>query len=800
MATYRQDFHIRGSERVDMALIVSDTYDGLTAAATSVSGILGLGTSQKDLDVDVGVQGADKLELSLDPLAALNATDNTCVDFILDAQKSAEDETKKRYIGLVLNEATPGTPVADDFEFRGVIEPQFSGDGSDWKDGQYGDSPNPDWAWKLSAISLEVADILSTKLEDLVEEITTNHTAWMDSEIKDRLGWFKRVAGVDSHGHREGRYADLVNLLNLLNKCFEIASDGHPLGVSMVNTDLGIRAVSGDFVTYSDTRPVWDPESREFSQELVDFRYGDPTHFWPAFGGETYGGMNADDRGDWPYHLGTTGPLYVGGIRVSWRLLTPRDEARPVSWLPYDTLGGLLYAVAYTLGGWVEWTYTTATTLECRILTRKEMANAETLVLSDAVSDEIDVEPSDLVSHTAQAPATLYCGEGWPNSGYNYDDNGIFVKNHEWTFNEDDPNLPLTISPTVCNLYSDSWDAGVVVHKAYHNAPMPHNGVFYNATGREREGSPGADLSDVHTAMYMSFLAPANDPCIGCANTAVTRPIAAIAGKRTINGVETSFVTHTIQGYLEILGRTDRNAYKFERRIKVPYLTKFRESAGGTDDWRHCKPGRVITLDGQDWLIAGLTRDFREGSTTLRLHTTARIAFSEGTGTLTLDPPQPPSSSISSMTQRNDRPYERDTYGAGSAVVRFAAVFAGPDQQVHVATADGWAYGRIIGVATRSGPAGTPIDIQTDGILELDQDYGFRSGQIVYLRTIGSGSELVANLSTEPLRHATSAENLHYPIGVVRSPRAIEIQIGRPFYVKEDVPEIDFESIGEVFT
>src|SRR5690606_39175865 len=127
------------------------------------------------------------------------------------------------------------------------------------------------------------------------------------------------------------------------------------------------------------------------------------------------------DDGQWPYQIRSApvkDSLMLSDIFVSWRLLTPRDEVRSISWLTNDTIGGLIYAVAYSLGAWVKWEFVNNTTIHCRIYTRKDASTADLIYLADAESDEIDVAPNDSQTGRMIFQASLYAKEGRLSSYY----------------------------------------------------------------------------------------------------------------------------------------------------------------------------------------------------------------------------------------------------------------------------------------------------------------------------------------------------------------------------------------------
>lgn len=806
MPTYLMAIAYRGAEgRVDTHVVVSDTYPGLLSTPTVVSGILVIGTSSKDLEISVGQQAADEFSFELDELAIETADDLACAEFILEAQGSSTDPLLKRYIAVLLQPSDPIEP--EDFEFRGMIEPEMSATAYDWNGPEFDSDPAPMRRWKCTATSLEVKEIIDKKLLgddaepglfDLID------TEWRDENVADMLGFFYEEDG--PYGKRDGRYGDMVAFHSLIQKLLDLASDGTGVTVTFTpdTTDFEVWPARVRLLN-NGTEEVDFAQTRYglFNRRFVELDdEGNPIPY-PYF----------VDEGDLSYKLQLTAPdplgVSVKKLFVSWKVIRPADkDAEAYAWGAADTLSNLIYGLAFNLGMLVVWEYVDNDSITLRFRSRRNLSTTSPVIyIPDVTSESLDVKPSENAEKGRFGGfANHMCEEGL-NKTFRHD--GGFVKSPGFKDVTGDP-LLLTISPTICWIDHMGEDAGFKPGERFDmmGVNMLYNAIFYDWTTvaqpsvRALNGSIDADMTGLHTAMYIQYFGTGiNEVRNGTEGQNVVRPIGAITIKK--NGNLVWFAT--MSEYLEYLYSVDVEGFESEMELQVPYLTRFRNDPTGDEDWRYCTLAARVTLDEREWTIVGLERDFVQGTTKLRLHNISRFAFDDVNETATSPAlGLPIVSSIGTSNLAETHPPIVQSFPAGDVIDKYAAVFTWTDGKIYQASPDSYAYGRITGISLAeidedALAIGALCPIQTDGPLHLDDDYeGLTPGAPLLLRQTGHADAALTNLSTVPRRDPTDDEYLHYPLGTVQTPRIITINIGKPVFLKEDVLQVDLSGGYEV--
>lgn len=798
MPTYLIPIAYRGAEgRVEANLIIAGTYTDLTAAPTVVNGILRFGTSGKDLELTTGQQAADAFSFELDEMAIETQDDIDCATYILEGQNSALDPAMKRFVGITLQPSDPVEP--EDFEYRGIILPSMSGTGQTWSGEEYDPDPSPVRNWKIETSSLDVAELIDKKLESTDEEdglFDLIDSTWRDANVADRMGFMYEDNG--PYGDREGRYADMVSFGTLIQKLLDLATDG--TGVTIT-----FEADAPDFYVWPvSVRLLGNNKSEE---DAAKTRYGMP--YWVDLLGDSLPSPYYFHSSHKPLALNLNPGTTNGHMFVNWKCVRPEPDAKEYAWGRADTLSNLIYGLAFNLGMLIVWEYVDNETITLRFRSRRNMVTtASALFIPDATADSLDVTPPEAEKGELFGGfANHMCLEGL-NAAYKHD--GGFVRSPEFKDVTGDP-LFLTVSPAWCWLDKMGQDAG---RKPGEETPLPgalqdarggvcmlQNAVFWDShTERSDRAESGLhldhNLSGLHTGMYIrfedsGFEAESN----GTDAMDCVRPVGAIVVSRGGEYV----IFDKMADYLNYLYGIDESAFSAERELQVPYLTRFRETAEGSEDWRYCRLGAITDLDDRDWSVIGIERDYVGGTTKLRLHHSSRFAFDE-VGDVVLSPslsePPPPSVGPSNDTLTNVATVQ--SFPAGAAIEQYAAVFVWPDGTVNQAEPDSYSFTRVIGIALEPAVEGDLVRILTDGPLHLDAEYDLTPGWPLVLRQSGHADAALANLSTVPRREATEDEYLHYPLGTVQTPRLITINIGRPFFLKEDVLQVDLSGGYEV--
>lgn len=755
MPTYRTIISYRGAEQVAAHFLIADSLANLSAASPVDVGVFFPGDLSQDMDVDAGTFAADELELVVDGVAADTTDDTAAIAFAIDAAESLNDPTKKRFVGVLLNPATP--PVVGDWAFRGVLLPEITADDVNWNDGEFGVAPAPLRTYKLRAMSADIVDVLGAKLTELVEEIN-DQGSWKSAHVQDRLGWFYSDGSSDEFGPREGRYGNLVAWNDLANHLVYLA--GLPYGLTAsFESDLSDL----------DAAPVHFKSAEKFGRHT---RYG--IAIYNLYSTNIEGNIFNGPR----YRLNPGGSIDDdGALFVDWKLLEPDSENASVAWLRYETVGDLLHAVAMSIGMVVSIAYTTSTNVVIRFVARSNVQTKPNVYLPD-------VEKGSINSKPIQSSRKQFRGQAWNlspeglNIPYWYE-GGTFRGDDDWPVRVSGELLALSISAPLCILQGTGEDADL---ESDDFLPpwliLPHNGLFYDS-GNPKSTSVEHNRRAVHTGMYIAFTqgtSPAYGT-YGCENKRVVRPVGQVTA--SIDGSNEYFLQ--LAEFCNALYDRDSVYYESEYELDVPYISRFRATPAGAEHWANVGLGFTTTLDGLEYTVVGITRNFGDGTTKLRLHNASRYSGVAAA----ISPTPPPVAQIALPAA--PPPYER----RGRTTVMLKAGEDMPDDWTVVALRDDdllyiaepieQEYERTVGVVIGARQAGDMCEVQLRGRVKLPVELSAAVGSRVYLR---SESLMDTNISIHPLKQRTTTEQLHLNLGYLESPNTLFLEMSEEWILQ----------------
>lgn len=751
MPTYAQTttYHEDGVGTVRYQFLVCDTYEGLTAPASDV-GIFDVESAKQDVDLDTGVFAADELNVTMVASRIENADDADCFNFIL----TARDPSVKLFCAVVID---PADPIeADDFAFRGVLQAAMSGEDRAWRDGQYGSDPTPLRSWKLRAYSYDTAEVLGAKVVDLVAAITPE---WITANVADRLGYFRETGG--TYGYREVRFGNLVAFEDLMQ---ELITRAAPAGITInyVPVDSDFYAVPARFhpVILSDRKLRYPMRPRSTTA---------PPRAWRA---------HASDR----LRLKLGGDATTdGALFVSWSMLTPKDAEKTFSWLAYDTLADLLYALAATVNMYLDVQYLDTTTLTVSFTSRNDLVGAE-VFLRDTTQATIDLKPLTTSDKRKKFVGNSFSllREGYRT--YNYD-GGFKPSRLIDAAVTDGEQLPLTVSPSTRLLENTGEDAGFKLGEQYGFSLLPHNAIFYDSpTAPKDKATQGfAEYTAVglHTGMYIKCLGKAevDDGEVGVEGLDVFLPVAYLQG--SASGVDKWIGIEDGGGgnfagladFLNAVRNRDQAYFEGEYQLTVPGLACFRSTVMGSDGWRNVRRGSVINLDSVEWVVVGIERQIKARRTIIRLHVVDRYII-----------PLPVEEAIPAVDDsgRYVEPSSSTTtisFGvklAAAEIDAYTAVVVRSDEQVEPAKAEAAHFGRFCGIALVHVDIAEEVALQINGRVVFSEDVTLTPGLRVYVRNApGPGT---FNLSQTELPGLTFPEDMFFDIGYADSVHSMVIE------------------------
>lgn len=777
MPTYAQSvvYHEDGVGDVEYRLLLSDSYAGLTDAPTDV-GLFDIDSVKQDLDLDTGVFAADQLAVTAYAARIMTTDDADCLDFVL----AARDPANKVFCAVLLD---PHDPIeVGDFDFRGLLKPEMQGDDRSWSGAQYGDAPTPLRTWKFTALSYDVAEILGARISDVVDGVENGLVAgldatWQTANVADRQGYFLEPAG--SWGYRGVRWGELVSFEVVIQKLLELAAPAG-LTITYVDEDTEFMAVPARYhaqvveVTGITGALTGGTHKLRYCQVPPD-TVPNP-RAWTAWPSEMV-----------PLRAGGDDTL-EGSLWVSFRLLQPREEEREASWLAYESIGDLLYALAAAFNMYLEVAYVDTTHIEVRFAGRSTLDGGECYI-RDVTQAQIDLKP--LVADEKRKPyrgnATIVVREG--DRVYRYDGYGFTPSRADDAPQTEGELLPLTVSPTVCWLLGRGEDTGIRcadIAGGYHIGQLPHNAIFYDsATDPKPQAAEGfAEYNRVglHTAMYIRTTgkSEATHGEVGVEDETIFSPVAYLLagtpdGDRWIGNEYAVLLGHYpgLADYLNDVRHRDRAYFSGEYQLTVPGLMCFRSTPAGADDWRNLKRACRITLDGVEWVVVGIERQYKARRTVLRLQAVSRfsIPLPSVETTLPADP--------SSVTLFKPTPPDLDgrlvvRSAAETDLVAFTVGVVTDDGTISVAMARSAQWGLGIGIILHDAEVGDDVDMQMSGRVQFPEGTTFATGARVYVRDpVGMDP---TNLSFTPLGGVDGSEDMLVDIGYCDSDTSIILE------------------------
>ncbi|RTL16054.1 MAG: hypothetical protein EKK55_24880 [Rhodocyclaceae bacterium] len=652
--TYYED----GFGTVTDVLVVGDTKEAVSDLAAAIeTDVFFFEETAEDLDTKAGVFSPAELRFSLLGAAILTASDLSAYEFVLAARNSGT----KRFCARFINPASP--VVLADYAFFGVVTPKMSAKDLRWEGAEYATAIAPLREWSCTATTYDAAELLNKDLPTLIEAIEAD-TAWLAANVLDRLGYFRRLAGTpdfDPAGHREVRFASLVDLGALLQRLLNAAAVGTGITITLLESPTDLFAWPAIFQPF---QPLPSGPKLRYCLNVAHTAWPIPHGVWSGAG-----------------RLLRIGGASTGAMFVSWGLLKPESESTDFSWLKYKTLSELIYALAWNFALYPVFEFTSPTAANMSFRRRSDVESTE-VFLRDALDANIDLAP---VAPEKNEPivgnAMFLCREG--EHGYFFD--GGLGQDFEPAKVQEGDQLPLTVSVTWCMLKDRGSDAGYHFDETGFSALIPHNAVWYDSpTARAYLADPanGSDhwqeynREGCHTAIYLKATGPSDATGeVGVEGLDTWRPVAAIAvqygGGYPFTGVKTY---RGLADYVNDVLKRDEIEYEQQYEITVGGLCSFRATVGGASDWRNLKLGRYFTLDGLRYVAVSITRGRTE--TKLTLHRASRFnEFQDPSGaTIDDDPPADVRGSNLPVQSQVRRSLFMQQYDVGEEIPQFAAV------------------------------------------------------------------------------------------------------------------------------
>jgi hypothetical protein len=775
--------HEDGFGRTEDIFVVSDTYVGLSDLATATevpNDLVDWDNTKHDLEAKSGEFVQDEISFTIDETRAKETLDWDVVAFILAAQ----DNSVKRFCARVINPAALNPVPEGDFEFRGRIVSDMSGEDIDWSDVQYGSNINPLRVWDCTAAAFDAGYLIDKELATENEEspglFELIDTAWQDANIKDWVAYFDYDQPFDYS--RVAAWGKLVPLGTLLNKLLALASSD---GVTMTfdSTMTPYRVAPARFRPWSSNADSLSNTVGEVKTRYVNYVHPTNGRIWPY---EILDDLDPLNNDNYQLRAGGDG-TQAGDILISSTMIFPSPEEKDISYRRFKSLREMLYEIASDLGMYVSWIYDSASAIRCKFVGRDSLVTND-VYLRDTTKASINIRS---VERQGQKERYVGVGTKWTREGgytvYNYDGYG---------FRPSSPTLDglpgkgrltaMTISPTVCLLQGRGKDI-INSGELYSFSLIPHGLRFRKRVGGVLEmdnafhdAFPEYNRAVAHSGMFVMCPRHANDFSIGIATgTLLPQPVARIIAN--VDGDDIAF--DAISDFKNWLYGLDEGAYDNEYTITVPGLNQFKFAPTDVNaTWKAATLAARLTLDGIEWVVLGVQRNRYD--TELRVHTAQRYdRFAIANGNV-------PMNSILAKTAPAalsdiERPTIFKGARAGETIASGQAVAIDEDGNAVVAKAIAAHVGRVIGIATQDAFENDIFDVQTSGRIKVANWNDFDSVTRMFVITIPTPWPVPPNnwSGTAPTVAPTGILPAVIPIGTVDQDGFFNINIERGFVI-----------------
>lgn len=746
MPTFRQRHTITEDffRPYTITFVMSDTYEGLFETEdVQITDIFILDGTSFDYDLASGALAQDELRLKVDESVAETDDDLAAIDFF----KAVQNPANPRYCAVFVDTPDlPSVPLTTDLLFVGRIASEIKGTDLQHQGSAYSPAINAVREWDARAANFMDEVVDKIPLVDLVYGDIDNgvvgilHT-WESANVADRLGWFKSDVG-DPYGAREARFMDMVSLTVLLRRLADNVEE------TLANQGIGTYNIYIDDATFDWTA---SPASYNLANTTRTWK---PRHLASRNGSPMV--IKADDMRQ--VGLGDTVPVDEQ-IWIHYRMVKPVGKAeKDLSFLRCKSFTELLYGLAASFGLLLRFEQPNSTDIHVKFLPRRNDERPE-VFFREAQDADIDIGLAD----TDEAGSSRLYGKACEHAIDGHDtyviDDGIRYASPATTKNAQGEMALLTVSPALVQ-FAMPEDAGWYSHWGH----LPHNSIFTLGSAREDVSArPDKGVVGLHTGIYIRI----ESSLPGA--THQWAPVAMVHA--TVEGQEMHFTSLT--EYVNMLRGRDQSFFRAEYNLTVPYFHAFHN--GGdvpTVSWKALQLGSIINIEEnsvpREFVVVGIERNLAYPETKIRLHRSARVAFTEPVDiTADATPVWTSASSDESVTPDTST---ITVYIAGEDITQGDAVSDATvgEQLTVIRTRPVRAhYGRIVGIATHEAEEGDPVAVQGPPKAN-NEAWQWVPGRRVYVRSADLPN---INLTQEPFQ-GISGEMIA-TLGVADSPTTL---------------------------
>lgn len=766
---YRQISTIREWRRgaFSLRLSLSADYAAMFPDATGVDmrtvSCVHIGTLKEELEDKDGRFVEDELALELDSTTCLTNDEHDVLTLML----GAVDESTPCYILL---EVAEGGSTTYQQAFRGVLRTDVQATDVKWYGAEYGTDPTPERVYKFAAKSYSVA-VLDRPLELLIPDTPSSfsHPYWPEwsSFLNSVHHWLACGSYYDFFFQEEDiRYtAAYFTAMVDLNDVLRYLAD-------RIVDDVGDPSLHIAIPTAPIDMTFGTPELKYgVTSSGAGMMYGDQA---PEVIHRTTNSISNVKLGDGEY-----GPL------VSLRLLQPITDAnKPFSFRRSKTFSQLCYDLARPFDMFVQFQFDSGGDIVISFKGRGEIYKDEFGAVKRAYIR--DVDSGSIKSQPTSINAAKESYQGFINQ-FAVEGVDVFKKDRASGYQRSelakanppgDRLLPVTIGATMMDTY-DALYTNTQYRKLW------NTGWYYRTRADVGESDPPSLLIGLNPLTFIDtddpslttalFVRTTNEKLWTVSGGTVVdtgrryesiRPVTQVDVR--IDGVQESFTE--LAEYVNRVKGLDGKYYESEYELTVGALSAFRKTPDGPDSYFNIDLGTTIELDGVDYVIVGIERDFDAITTKLRLHALTRFSiFSKPTTVAAAD--------IDGGAKDPEIPEGRrsnvETFPAGEDISAGWAVTINDSGQAIKARPITSHYNKVVGVALEDRPAGTVVQVCTSGVCPVPDSYP--QGRALWLR---DGDP---NMDDDRIDVPSLTEHADQKIGTCVGAGLVEVNIGRPF-------------------
>jgi len=757
---------------VTVVFAVSDTYSELFDLSSAVDvDVFLVSKTKNDLDVGEGILVEDEIEFDLAETAAESQDDWDAIAFTLDAQ-DAVTIAKRRFCALFIQPVDIDAPTIDEADFVGVIRPKMSAEDLQWNDAAWGTAPAPLRVWKVTASPFfnDTFDQLSMKdliygHGDIGDPINTEYVkgidaTWESNNVADKMGYFSGVAA-GSSADRKAKFAKITSLNDFMER----------ITLNLVDT-LDARGF-GTYTVNLLASPL------DFTLSPARFRYDD-------IGGKISRYVQSYfSRATPPYQIKTGDAVtvqlgdigFTSHLWISYFLVKPEYDTNPPNGSPKEygfenvkTYTAFLYALAANTAMYVEFRYTSPTELNISFKSHAGIIKHQVFA-QDATRADIDTGPTPEEERRYYGMSFWLASEG-PNEYTGAPQFGWYASSVTTQLKKDGNRTMLSISPTLRNTYYANDGISYTGTAQTGFVRLPHNARFYDDDVLKAANDPRYDAQGLTTALYV--MTTGNGEYGLASQDLIHLPAAAL--HVVLDGNNETF--YSLSEYLNRIYGRDALYYETEYRITVPFICSFRKAQdgshadddGGRGRWQNLELGCTFDIDGVEYVIVGIERDFKNIRTDLRLHVRSRFDFASSTGVGSDEAAQETNDFLPDVDVNNV--VLSKTFGEEIRAGDYVTLRS--DGKVYRSRAHDEDYSGLYGVALQDGFDLDLKDVQIEGVV-TNANYAFDVGKRVHVRTTTVGTP---NVSTTHLQSNDGTENMFAEVGLALNTTTLKIEPG----------------------